>query len=53
MTYSTVLHALGWLVLLLAAACILPWMTALYTGEAGSFIAFSLGGLLADRKSVV
>ncbi|MEQ9144730.1 MAG: TrkH family potassium uptake protein [Parvibaculaceae bacterium] len=47
MTYSTVLHALGWLVLLLAAACILPWMTALYSGEAGSFIAFSLGGLLA------
>jgi len=42
MSYSTVLHALGWLLLLLAGAILLPWATALYNAESQSVIAFSL-----------
>jgi len=48
MTYSTVLHAFGWLILLVAGAAILPWITALYLAESSSFIAFSLTVLLAS-----
>ncbi len=46
MTYSTILHALGWLHLLLAGAMLVPWTVALYSGETASFIAFSLAILL-------
>lgn len=46
MTYSTILHALGWLLLLLAGAMLLPWIVALYAGEPDAFSAFSLGVLL-------
>lgn len=42
MSYSTVLHALGWLLLLLSGAILLPWATALYNAESQSVIAFSL-----------
>ena len=48
MTYSTILHAFGWLILLVAGASILPWITALYLAEASSFVAFSLTVLLAS-----
>lgn len=47
MSYSTVLHALGWLLLLLAVAILLPWLTALYNGESQSVIAFTLSLLCA------
>ncbi len=46
MNYSTVLHAIGWLILMLAVACILPWATALLLGEQASLIAFSFALLL-------
>jgi trk/ktr system potassium uptake protein len=46
-TYSTVLHAMGWLILLLAGAAVLPWATALFAGEQKSFVAFSITCLLA------
>ncbi len=46
MSYSTVLHALGWLLLLLAVASLLPWVTAVYNGESSSIIAFTLSLLL-------
>ncbi|MEQ9518734.1 MAG: potassium transporter TrkG [Parvibaculum sp.] len=45
MNYSTVLHAIGWLVLVLAVACILPWATALFLGEKASLAAFSFAFL--------
>lgn len=47
MSFSTVLHALGWLILLLAGVTLLPWATAFYNGETGSIGAFSLLLLLA------
>ena len=47
MTYSTVLHALGWLILLVAGAAVLPWMTALFANEPEAFAAFSLTLVLA------
>ena len=46
MSYSTVLHALGWLLLLLAGANLLPLANAIYNGERPSIIAFSLSLLL-------
>eukprot|EP00439_Symbiodinium_sp_Y106_P089306 s1_g1842.t1 len=47
MSYSTVLHAVGWLLLLLATAVLLPWATAMFNGESASIVAFSLTLLLA------
>ncbi len=47
MSYSTVLHALGWLILLLAGVSLLPWVTAFYIGETNSIVAFSLTLLMA------
>ncbi len=47
MSYSTVLHALGWLLLLLAAAVSLPLVTAVYNGESQSILGFGLALFLA------
>lgn len=46
MNYSTVLHAIGWLILVLAATSIAPWATALFLGEQASLVAFSFSLLL-------
>lgn len=47
MTYGTILHALGWLILALAAAMVAPWLVALSNGETEALAAFSGGGLTA------
>jgi len=46
MNYSTILHALGWLLLLLAGAMLVPWVVAFYVGEPTALSAFSLAVLL-------